>query len=73
MRQGNVRDLPDDRQEWIPNVPCGIHQQELHLLKQNSEAQESQSSFGRGQRVKKPPSKGRENHIVSDTEEKCGH
>ena len=73
MRQGNARDLPDDTQGWISNLPGGIHQQELHLLRQNSEVQESQSSFGRRQRVKKPPSKGRENHIVSDTEEKCGH
>ena len=73
MRQGNARDLPDDTQGWRSNLPGGIHQQELHLLRQNSEVQESQSSFGRRQRVKKPPSKGRENHIVSDTEKKWGH
>ena len=66
MHQGNVRDLPDDTQRWISNLPGWVHQQELPLLRQNSEVQESQSSFGRGQRVKKPPSKGRENHIVSD-------
>ena len=58
--QGNARDLPDDAQRWISNLPGGIHQQELDLLRQNSEVQESQSSFGRGQRVKKPSSKGRE-------------
>ena len=60
MHQGNARDLPDDTQRWISNLPGGIHQQELDLLRQNSEVQESQSSFGRGQRVKKPSSKGRE-------------
>ena len=60
MHQGNARDLPDDTQRWISNLPGGIHQQELHLLRQNSKVQESQSSFGRGQRVKKPSSKGRE-------------
>ena len=60
MHQGNARDLPDDTQRWISNLPGGIHQQELDLLRQNSEVQESQSSFGRGHRVKKPSSKGRE-------------
>ena len=40
--------------------PSGTHQQELDLLRQNSEIQESQSSFGKGQRVKKLSSKGRE-------------
>ena len=60
MHQGNARDLPDDTQRWISNHLGGIHQQELDLLRQNSKVQESQSSFGRGQRVKKPSSKGRE-------------
>ena len=60
MHQGNARDLPDDTQRWISNLLGRIHQQELDLLRQNSEVQESQSSFGRGQRVKKPSSKGRE-------------
>ena len=53
MHQGNARDLPDDTQ-------VDIHQQELDLLRQNSEVQESQSIFGREQRVNKPSSKGRE-------------
>ena len=53
MHQGNARDLPDDTQ-------VDIHQQELDLLRQNSEVQESHSSFGREQRVNKPSSKGRE-------------
>ena len=52
--------LPDDTQRWISNLPHGIHQQELDLLRQNSEVQESKSSFGRGQRAKKQSSKGRE-------------
>ena len=60
MHQGNARDLPDDTQRWISNLPGGIHQQELDLLRQNSEVQESKSSFGRGQRAKKQSSKGRE-------------
>ena len=60
MHQGNARDLPDDTQRWASNHPGGIHQQELNLLGQNSEVQESQCSFGRGQRLKKPSSKGRE-------------
>ena len=55
----DVRDLPNDTQRWISNLPGGIHQQELDLLSQNSEVQESQGSFGRGQIVKKPSSKGR--------------
>ena len=59
MHQDNVRDLPDDTQRWISNLPGEIHQQELGLLSQNSEVQESQGSFGRGQIVKKPSSKGR--------------
>ena len=58
MHQRNARDLPDDTQRWMSNLPGGIHQQELDLLRQNREVQESQSSFGRGQRVKKPSSKG---------------
>ena len=58
--QGNAIYLPDNTQRWISNLPGGIHQQELNLLRQNSEVQESRSSFGRGQRVKKPSSKGRE-------------
>ena len=60
MHQDNARDLPDDTMSWISNFPSGIHQQELDLLRQNSEVPESQSSFGRGQRVKKPSSNGRE-------------
>ena len=72
MHQGNAhgeiqnsipchgRDLPDDTQRWISNLLGRIHQQDLDLLRQNSEVQESQSSFGRGQRVKKSSSKGRE-------------
>ena len=60
MHQGNARDVSDDTQRWISNLSGVIHQQELDLLRQNSEVQESQSSFGRGQRVKKPSSKGRE-------------
>ena len=60
MNQGNARDLLDDTQRWITNILGRIHQQELDLLRQNSKVQESQSSFGRGQRVKKPSSKGRE-------------
>ena len=61
MHQGNARDLhPDDPQRWISNLPGGIHQQELDLLRQNSEVQGSQSSFGSGQRVKNPSSKRRE-------------
>ena len=59
MHQGNARDLPDDTQRWISDLPDGIHQQELDLLGENSEVQESQSSLGRGQRVKKPLSIGR--------------
>ena len=66
MHQGNVRDFPDDTQKWMSNLPGGIHQQELELLRQNSEVQESQSSFGRGQRVKKPSSKKNKIQIVSD-------
>ena len=54
MHQGNARDLPDDTQRWISNLPRGIHQQELDLVRQKNEVQECQSSFGRGQRVKKP-------------------
>ena len=60
MHQGNVSNLLDDTQRWISNLSGGIHQQELDLLRQNCEVQESQSSFGRGQRVKKLSSKGRE-------------
>ena len=60
MHQDNARDLLDDKQRWISNFPSGIYQQELDLLRQNSGVQESQSSFGRGQRVKKPSSKRRE-------------
>ena len=60
IHQGNARDLLDDTQRWISNLPGGVHQQELDMLRQNSEVQESQSSFGRGERVKKPSSKGRE-------------
>ena len=60
IHQGNIRDLPVDTQWWISNLPGGIHQQELDLLRQNSEVQESQSSFGREQRLKKPSSKGKE-------------
>ena len=52
MHQGNPKDLPDDIQRWISNLPGEIHQQELDLLRQNSVVQESQSNFGRGQRVK---------------------
>ena len=59
MHQGNGRDLPDDTQvnirpsRWDTSTRLGP-------LRQNSEGQESQSSFGRGQRMKKPSSKGRE-------------
>ena len=60
IHQGNARDLLDDTQRWISNLPGGVNQQELDLHRQNSEFQESQSSFGRGERVKKPSSKGRE-------------
>ena len=60
MHQGNDGDLPDDTQRQISNLPGGIHQQELDLLRQSSEVQESQSNFGRGQKVKKPSSKGRQ-------------
>ena len=42
MHQGNVADLLDNTYWWISNLSGG------------SEIQESQSSFGRGQRVKKP-------------------
>ena len=59
IHQVNVRDFPDDTQRSTSNLSGGIHQQELELLRQNSEVQESQSSFGRGQSVKKPSSKGR--------------
>ena len=52
MHQGNPNNVPDDIQRWISNLPGEIHQQELDLLRQNSVVQESQSSFGRGQRVK---------------------
>ena len=60
MHGGNARDLPDDTQRWISNLSGGIHQQELDLLRKSSEVQESPSSFGRGQRVKKPSSRERE-------------
>ena len=60
MNQGNARDLLDDTQRWISNIPGRIHQQELDLMRQNNKVQESQSSFGRGQRVRKSSSKGRE-------------
>ena len=60
IHQGNARDLLDDTQRWISNLPGGVNQQELDLHRQNSEVQESQSSFGRGERVKKSSSKGRE-------------
>ena len=59
IHQVNVRDFPDDTQKSISNLSGWIHQQELDLLRQNSKVQESQSSFGRGQSVKKPLSKGR--------------
>ena len=59
MHQSNVRDFPDDTQRWIANLSVGIHQQELDLFRQNSEVEESQKSFGRERRVKKPSSKGR--------------
>ena len=59
IHQGNARDLPGDTQRWISNLPGGIHQQKLDLLGQSSEVQESQSSFGTRQRVKKPLSKRR--------------
>ena len=39
MHQDNARDLPDDTQRWISNLPGEIHQQELYLLRQNSEVQ----------------------------------
>ena len=32
MHQGNAKDIPDDTQRWIWNLPGGIHQQELGLL-----------------------------------------
>ena len=51
MHQGNVRHLPDNTKRWMSNLPDGI--QEVDLVRQSSEVQESQSSFGRGQRVKK--------------------
>ena len=53
MPQGNrdLRDLPDDTRRWKSNLPSGIYQQQLGLLRQNSEVQECQRSFGRGQRV----------------------
>ena len=60
MNQGNARDLPDETQRWISNFPGEIHQQESDLLRQNREVQESQSSFGRGQLVKKPSSTERQ-------------
>ena len=69
MHQDNARDLPDDTQRWISNFPSGIHQQELDLLTQNSEVRESQSSFERGQRVKKPSSNGRQ-YKLSQIKEK---
>ena len=31
--QDNVGDLPDDPQRWISNLPGGIHQQEMVLLR----------------------------------------
>ena len=74
MHQGNSRDLPDDTQRWISNLPGGIHQQELEdLLRQNSDVQEIQSSFGRGQRVKKPSSKGRVYKLsqIKDKRQRC--
>ena len=39
MHQGNARDLPDDTQGWISNLPGEIYQQELYLLRQNREVQ----------------------------------
>ena len=60
MHQGNVRDIPEDAQQWISNPPGWIHQQEAELLREKSEVQESQNSFGRGKRVKKSLSKGKE-------------
>ena len=73
MHQGNARYFPDDTQRWISNLPGGIHQEELHLLRQNSEVQESQSNFGRGQGMKKPSSKGRECKLSQITEKKWCH
>ena len=32
MHQGNARDLPDDTQRWISNLPGEIYQQELGTI-----------------------------------------
>ena len=60
MYQSNVRDLQYYMYRWIPSLSGAIHRQEVELFKQNNEIQESQSSFGRGQKLKKPSSKGKE-------------
>ena len=65
MHQGNATDLPDDARRWIYNLPGEIDQQELDMLKQNSEVQQSQGSFGREKRVKKPTMKRKRIQIVS--------
>ena len=65
--QGN---LPNDTPRWVSNLQGGIHQQELDLLIQNSKVQENQSSFGRGQRMKNPSSKGREYKLSQITDKR---
>ena len=41
MHQGNAGDLLDDTQRWISNLSGEMHQQEVDLLRQNSEVKES--------------------------------
>lgn len=63
MYQGNIGDYPDT-QRWLSNLIDRIYQQ-VDLLTQNSEVQETQSSFGSGQRVKNPSSKGKKYKLPS--------
>ena len=60
MHQCNIGDLPHDTQRWTLNLLGWMNQQELYLLRLNSEIQECHSSFGSGHRIKKPSSIGRE-------------
>ena len=73
MHQGYVKDIPYDTQGiMISNLPGRTDQQEVDMLRQNSEVQESQSSFGRGQRMKKPSSKGKEYKLSQNKNKRLG-